>query len=60
MLKDVNVPREAREQALYLQQLVGQVGLDQPVVHGDVEELVLRALRQTERLLKLQVNNNEE
>lgn len=32
----------------HLQQLVSQIGLNQPVVHGDVEQLVLRPLRQTE------------
>lgn len=37
----------------YLQQLVRQVGLDQPVVQGDVKELVLRPLCQTQHLLKL-------
>lgn len=41
----------------YLQQLVGQISLYQPVVHGDMEELVLRPLGETEHLLKLQVNS---
>lgn len=41
----------------YLQQLVRQVGLDQPVVQGDVKELVLRPLCQTQHLLKLGRNH---
>lgn len=41
----------------YLQQLVGQIGLNQPVVHGDVEQLVLRPLGQAENLLKLRANH---
>lgn len=42
------------QQSRYLQQLVGQVGLDQPVVQRDVEELILGPLGQTEDLLKLE------
>lgn len=56
-LRDMNVARRAQKQARYLQQLVGQVRLNQPVVHGDVEELVLGPLGQTQRLLKLQGND---
>lgn len=41
----------------YLQQLVGQVGLNQPVVQRDVEELVLGPLGQTEDLLELEADN---
>lgn len=37
----------------YLEQLVSQISLNQPVVHSDVEQLVLRPLCQTEYLLKL-------
>lgn len=37
----------------YLQQLVSEVGLNQPVVQCDVEELVLGPLGQTEDLFKL-------
>lgn len=55
--KDINITRKAQK-TRYLEQLVSQIGLNQPVVHGDVEELVLRPLGQTERLLKLQVDNN--
>ena len=45
------------QKILYLQQLVSQVGLNQPVVQSDVKQLVLRPLCQTEYLLKLQENN---
>ncbi len=41
----------------YLQQLVGQISLNQPVVQSDVKQLVLRPLGQAEYLLKLQGNN---
>lgn len=37
----------------YLQQLVGEVGQNQPVVQCDVEELVLGPLGQAEDLFKL-------
>lgn len=37
----------------YLQQLIGEVGLYQPVVQCDVEELVLGPLGQAEDLFKL-------
>lgn len=45
--------KKASEQTHYLEQLVSQVGLNQPVVQSDVEQLVLRPLGQTEYLLKL-------
>lgn len=53
-----NITGKAQKKTRYLEQLVGKIGLNQPIVHGDVEELVLRPLGQTERLLKLQVKNN--
>lgn len=49
--------RHKQRDRRYLQQLVGQIGLNQPVVHGDVEQLVLRPLGQAEDLLKLRENN---
>lgn len=45
--------KKASEQTHYLEQLVSQVGLNQPVVQSDVEQFVLRPLGQAEYLLKL-------
>lgn len=37
----------------YLQKFVGKIGLNEPVIESDVEELVLRSLSETQHLLKL-------
>lgn len=37
----------------YLQKFVGKIGLNEPVIESDVEELVLRSLSETQHLLEL-------
>lgn len=37
----------------YLQECVAEVGLNEPVIERDVEELVLRSLSETQHLLEL-------
>lgn len=37
----------------YLQKFVGKIGLNEPVIESDVEELILRSLSETQHLLEL-------
>lgn len=47
----------ALECTCYLQQLISQISLNQPVVQSYVKQLILRPLGQTEHLLKLQAKD---